>query len=762
MAMGSPGTIVVVATGGFLMRMVALSLLPLLALSLARADEPRVVAKPDAFPTLVNPNCSHCIDEAKRRAAELRDDDPVVCWTRGYSNGGAIPLRFFLAKHRVISDSYGVFVYDPDAGFARGFAPSYNFVFHGWRNGIMVIKDSKDGTLYSALSGLAFDGPRKGERLKPVPTLTTRWGWWLEHYPDAVAYHMFEKYQPLELPKEANSASVETRPAKTDPRLKGEEEVLGVWTGRSAIALPVSELGKYGFIDVRIDGKQLFAVYEPTTNTAAAYRPVARQPRKFKAPNPDKNGVSPPDAGVPLPIGGPVLKQRAISPVIGIPAERPIKKWTVVEDGDTHSRFDIAGRGTSDELKGWALEPVDAVQCKWFAWIAEYPETKIVRVKNSPTGEIDEPAPSPNVPKKDDAIKEVAGAAEFLRLLPKPFATLQAVDAKARTVTLLVDGEKVAKVWPVEPDAEVKIMGWWGRLEQLKIGDRVWVWLKLNRKKDPVAIAMIADEPSEQDIHGDALEVKAIEGLRVTFGAKKKPERTLGWTMVEPIPKVGDKLFVQSAGTQVRWAAPAESFEEKRAAQRAELRKRWEGEGLPGSVAVQHVFSGELEVLIDHEGMRWARSLGRGDTVHIQADPAIKAVVKAVAPWRERTQLRLVVGELAAADLKPGERVSVKMTPPKNDLLTASYPPDIDQSRTADERVEWFLASIYCTCKVRGDICTGHFYTMASCNPNGCGAPNEARRRVRELITKGRTDREIWDEFVNERGPLTLNPHLLP
>ena len=103
-------------------------------------------------------------------------------------------LRFFLAKHRVISDSYGVFVYDPDAGFARGFAPSYNFVFHGWRNGIMVIKDTKDGTLYSALSGVAFEGPKKGERLKPVPTLTTKWGWWLKHYPNAVAYHMFEKY----------------------------------------------------------------------------------------------------------------------------------------------------------------------------------------------------------------------------------------------------------------------------------------------------------------------------------------------------------------------------------------------------------------------------------------------------------------------------------------------------------------------------------------------------------------------------------------
>src|SRR5262249_14438313 len=137
-------------------------------------DEPKLIVKPETFPTLVNPNCSHCRDEAKRRAKELRDHDRVLCWIRGYSDGGAIPFRFFLNTFRVISDSYGVFVHDADAGYARGFAPSYNFRFHGWRNGIMVMKH-KDGTLYSCLSGIAFDGPQKGSRLEPIPTLTSDW-----------------------------------------------------------------------------------------------------------------------------------------------------------------------------------------------------------------------------------------------------------------------------------------------------------------------------------------------------------------------------------------------------------------------------------------------------------------------------------------------------------------------------------------------------------------------------------------------------------
>src|SRR5436305_710778 len=132
--------------------------------------EPKLIVKPEAFKTLVNPPCSHCRDEAKRRSKDLRDDDRVLCWIRGKYDVDSIPLRFFLNPYRVISDTYGIFVYDPDAGYARGYAPSYEFRFHGWRNGVMVMKH-KDGTLYSCLSGLAFDGPRKGTRLKPIPTL---------------------------------------------------------------------------------------------------------------------------------------------------------------------------------------------------------------------------------------------------------------------------------------------------------------------------------------------------------------------------------------------------------------------------------------------------------------------------------------------------------------------------------------------------------------------------------------------------------------
>jgi hypothetical protein len=669
----------------------------------AAADEPKLLARPDAFETLVNPNCSHCVDEAKRRANELRPDDPVLCWTRGYSDGGAIPVRFFLAPYRVISDSYGVFVYDPDAGYARGFEPAFTFRFHGWRNGVMVMKDTRDGTLYSCLTGLAFDGPKKGQRLKPVPTLVSTWGDWLRRYPNAVAYHMFDKYQPVELPKQDSADSVKTRPAKTDPRLKPDELVLGVRVGDKAKAYPVSALEKAWLIADVVGGEKVVALRHGWTKAAAAYKPVAYQPRMYKGPQPDKDGISTPNPGTP--VGGKELPPR---PVTLEPYA--VRVGFAVIDTDTRHTWDIAGRCEGGELKGWTLEPVDAVVCKWFAWSAEYPDTEVFGQS---------PMPQRGAEDAEEKVREVAGTAEFLRNLPKPFATLKAVDPKARTVTLLLDGEKVAKVWPVEPDAEIKVHGWWGRLEQFRPGQRVWAWLKLDRKKNPLSVAMLADEVSEFDLHAS-----------LKKGAKAK--------------------------------YAAEEVEAKRTEQRTWLRKRWAEDGLPGTLTFHHVFSGELELMLDHEAMRWGRSLSTGDVVHLTADPPIKGVVKTVAPWRERTQVRLVVGELASAELTIGQRLGLKMTPPAESVDASPYPPDLGKAKSKADRVEWFLASIYCVCPVGKDTCTGHFYTLASCNPNGCAAPNEAREAIGKLIDQGRTDRQIWDELRKARGPLMVKPHLKP
>jgi hypothetical protein len=310
------------------------------------AAEPLLIARPDAFKTLVNPNCSHCRDEAKRRAGDLRPDDRVLCWvrdTKGKYDGGAIPIRFFLNPYRVISDSYGVFVYDADAGFARGFAPSYDFAFHGWRNGVMVMKH-KDGTLYSCLTGVAFDGPRKGDHLQPVATLVNDWGWWLRQYPGSVAYHMYDKYQPVELPTAVNEDSRKTRPP-ADPRLQGDREVLGVSDSKEARAYPLEVLEKEGLVRDKINGKDCVVLWSAATRTAAVYQPAATPPR--------------PEDGAP----------RTVT--------LNLDRRGNFLDQETGSHWDVTGRAVDGALKGWALTWLDGTQVRWFAWAAEHPETSV-------------------------------------------------------------------------------------------------------------------------------------------------------------------------------------------------------------------------------------------------------------------------------------------------------------------------------------------------------------------------------------------------
>ncbi len=307
---------------------------------------PVLIARPDAFTTLVNPNCSHCRDEARRRAGDLRRGDRVLCWIRGYSDGGAIPLRFFLSPYRVISDTYGVFVYDPDAGYARGFAPSLDFRFHGWRNGVMVMRH-KDGTLYSCLTGRAFAGPKKGTRLQVIPTLVSDWGEWLERYPGAVAYHMFAKYQPVDLPTTPRDESVRSRGAP-DRRLPADAPVLGVTEGDQARAYPLDLLAENGLTRDTLDGQPLVILWHGPTKTAAAYRPIASPPGK----------------------GGP-------APRLVTLRRDPKSPLSPFVDGESGSHWDITGRAVAGKLKGWTLHWLDGTQVKWFAWAAEYPQTSL-------------------------------------------------------------------------------------------------------------------------------------------------------------------------------------------------------------------------------------------------------------------------------------------------------------------------------------------------------------------------------------------------
>jgi hypothetical protein len=723
-----------------------LRLLPfsLFAVSVTMAAEPPpepvLIDRPEAFPTLVHPHCSHCLVEADRRKQDLRGDDRALCWiqvqTDGYINDGVIPLRFFLNTHRVLDDSWGQFVYDPDAGFARGFAPDAGpFRFHGWRNGVMVMKSKKDGSLYSCLTGVAFEGPAKGNRLEPRPTLVSDWGFWQKRYPQAVAYAMDDKYQPRDLPTALNEDSRQSR-KPADGRLPADAPVLGVWDGKQARAYPLDDLEKAGVIHDMADGQPRLVLWYGPTRTAAAYR----QPFGTSGLTGDAGWIFRVDQKL---NDAPFVDQR------------------------TGLHWDITGRPVEG---GPRLAWLDCVQVKWFAWAAEYPETSIYGKDAIKT------AYKPLVSKNADA----AGPLGNLDVAARRFGILKGADPGRHRVTLLLEGDAESKEWPLRPDAEVWRAGWWGRLNELTVGERVWVWFDTDRDKQPVAVSLIADELSEQDLYGP-VKVKAVDvpdrgqvtvTLETVRGGKPAVRKVKAANAelyrgdakaAHDSLQVGETVHVQTTGEDARLILDLAAFGKRRAAQKAVLGKRWADEGLPGTLVFSHRERREVELMLDHEALRWGRSLQVGDQVTLQAAQPIPAVVRQFRPWRERTQVLVGLDGSDSSALTAGQRVFLRLAslPLIDD---ENSPPALGKWQSKPERIEWLLSGVYCTCGMH-DGCAGHMYTLAACIPDGptpCGLAKRTREEVADLIDKGRTDQQIFEALLRQRGANLLRPHMSP
>src|SRR5262249_58862078 len=104
----------------------------------AASAEGKLVTRPGLFQSLTEPPCSYCSTE--NRKGLVGAHDRVLAWIRGAHNGGALPLRFFIAAPRVINDTYGLFFYDPDGGYVSAFKKDSGYEFYGWRGGVVVGK----------------------------------------------------------------------------------------------------------------------------------------------------------------------------------------------------------------------------------------------------------------------------------------------------------------------------------------------------------------------------------------------------------------------------------------------------------------------------------------------------------------------------------------------------------------------------------------------------------------------------------------------
>ncbi len=298
-----------------------------------------LIVKPGLFQPLTEPPCSYCSTQQRKNL--IRHDDRVVTWLRGAHNGGAIPLRHFLAGPRVINDTYGLFFYDPDGDYVAAYEKDYGYQFHGWQRGVMIVRGS-DGTLWSALSGKALAGPQKGKQLTRIPSATMTWGHWLMLHPESTAYDLFDgdRYQITPLPTRM-SDDARTSMGQVDGRLKPLAIVLGLELGSVAKAYPLDETVERACFGDDVAHESVAVFWYGPTRTAVAFSSVVEgQQLTFYA---DK--VSPETA--------------------------PFK------DRQTGSRWTLAGRAVDGPLRGKELRWLNSIQSRWYAWASTHPETLV-------------------------------------------------------------------------------------------------------------------------------------------------------------------------------------------------------------------------------------------------------------------------------------------------------------------------------------------------------------------------------------------------
>ncbi|MDA1051957.1 MAG: DUF3179 domain-containing (seleno)protein [Planctomycetota bacterium] len=300
------------------------------------ASEVEKVA-PGRFKALTEPPCSYC--STQHRKGLILGEDRVLAWLRAAHNGGAIPLRHFLAGPRVINDTYGLFFCDPDGGYVAAYRKDYGYELVGWRRGVMVVR-GKDGTLWSALTGIAFDGPQKGQRLERIPSLVTNWEHWMMLHPESTAYDLFDgnTYLVTPLPTRMSDEAMRSM-GDADPRLKPLANVLGVEFGEVNKAYALDELPERACLLDQVGDREIAVLWYGPTKTSVAFE------RK--------------------------LGERSLT----LYADDVSPETAPYKDKETGTRWTLAGRGIDGPLRGKELTWINSIQCRWYAWSAEHPET---------------------------------------------------------------------------------------------------------------------------------------------------------------------------------------------------------------------------------------------------------------------------------------------------------------------------------------------------------------------------------------------------
>lgn len=229
----------------------------------------------DGIPALASPRFVSAAD-----ATYLQPDDRVI-GVHVSGQARAYPLRI-LVWHEVVNDVVGdrpvLIVYCPLCDSATVFdraveGKAVEFGVSGllFNSNVLIYDRSPNGeSLWTQINGLAVTGPAQGTRLQALPFRLTSWAHWLGEFPettalsDATAHRQRYQQSPYSDYFKRDRLMFPVEPFDAD-RLPAKQRVLGVWSGESSRAYPVT--ASLTRMEDAIDGKRIVVRYIPGADT---------------------------------------------------------------------------------------------------------------------------------------------------------------------------------------------------------------------------------------------------------------------------------------------------------------------------------------------------------------------------------------------------------------------------------------------------------------------------------------------------------------
>jgi hypothetical protein len=209
----------------------------------------------------------------------------------------------------------------------------------------MVMFDHQTGSYWNQVSAEAIVGPLTGQRLSILPAQMTTWGGWKESYPDTLAlsentgFERDYRRDPFTGYGEALNAGgrffFPVSEAGRDPRLDPGEIVLGLEIGGDLRVYPLTLLGDAVVKDTLGDTDVVVFSQADGPGGAAYFPEIESRELTF------------------------VLEDGRI------------------QDLETGSEWDLAGRAIDGELAGAQLEPLSVRSTFWFSLVANFPEIDV-------------------------------------------------------------------------------------------------------------------------------------------------------------------------------------------------------------------------------------------------------------------------------------------------------------------------------------------------------------------------------------------------